>query len=122
MRTLLIALIFTIGVFSFSNATDTSEKERKTYDFYWSSMPTVCALKSEITAWLDNNNFQPVSMGWGRENGRQEGQIVYAVVIYVNDNYEMAAIAETPDGGEACVVFRTFDMQLNHNLKPGSNL
>tara|TARA_R100000152_G_C6678664_1_gene113095 strand:- start:170 stop:523 length:354 start_codon:yes stop_codon:yes gene_type:complete len=116
MRKLLLALFLTIGVFTFSKAED-----RPTYDFYWNQMPTVCAIKSELNRWLEDNNFHPVSMSFGRENGREDGKVVYAVVVYINDNYEMAAIVETPDDSEGCIVFRTFNMQLNRNLKPGSN-
>ena len=121
MRKLLITLLLTIGVFSFSFA-EHEQHETNTYDFYWNQMPTVCAWKGELNRWIEDNNFQPVSVGFGRRDGRQEGEIVYAVTIYINDNYEMAAVVETPGGEDACVVFRTFDMQLNPNLKPGRSL
>tara|TARA_Y100001937_G_C7059416_1_gene302995 strand:+ start:354 stop:728 length:375 start_codon:yes stop_codon:yes gene_type:complete len=123
MRKLLLALLLTLGVFTFSVAEhiEQTPDERPTYDFYWNQMPTVCAIKSEIERWLENNNFEPVSASFGRENGREDGEIVYAVIVYINDNYEMAAVVETPNDYEGCIVFRTFNMQLNRNLKPGSN-
>ncbi len=117
MRTLLIAILITLGVSTVYG----SEHEQKKYDFYWSNMPTVCALKPVIQDWIIDNDFDPVSVGFGRENGRQDGDIVYAVTIYINPSYQMAAVVETPDGEESCIVFRTFDLQLNPNLKPGAN-
>ena len=67
MRKLLLALFLTIGVFTFSKAED-----RPTYDFYWNQMPTVCAIKSELSRWIEDNNFHPVSLSFGRENGRED--------------------------------------------------
>ncbi len=88
------------------------------FDFYWSQMPTVCADRMEVVKWLDKHMFAPVSMSFGRENGRPEGTAVYVVTIFVNDNYSMAATVETPTSDEVCILFRTYDMQLNPALKP----
>ena len=117
MRTLLIAILITLGVSTILMA----EHEQKKYDFFWSNMPTVCAEKPVVDEWIIDNQFDPVSVGFGRENGQADGDIVYAVTIYINPSYQMAAVVETPDGEESCIVFRTFDLQLNPNLKPGAN-
>ena len=119
MRTLLIAILITLGVSTIAIAEH--EHERKKYDFYWSNMPTVCALKSVVDEWIKDKEFDPVSVGFGRENGQEDGDVVYAVTIYINPSYQMAAVVETPGGEEACIAFRTFDLKLNPNLRPGSN-
>ena len=114
MRTLLIAILITLGVSTIAIAEH--EHERKKYDFYWSNMPTVCALKPVVDEWIKDNEFDPVSVGFGRENGRADGDIVYAVTIYINPSYQMAAVVETPNGVESCIAFRTFDLKLNVGL------
>ena len=93
------------------------EGEQK-FDFYWSQMPTVCADRTEVVKWLDKHEFAPVSMSFGRENGKSDGAAVYVVTIFVNDNYSMAATVETPTSDEVCILFRTYDMQLNPALSP----
>ena len=40
------------------------------------------------------------------------------ITIFVNDNYSMAATVETPTSDEVCILFRTYDMKLNPNLRP----
>ena len=94
-----------------------SQEEQK-FDFWWSQMPTVCGDRQEVVKWLDKHEFAPVSMSFGRENGRPEGAPVYVITIFVNDNYSMAATVETPTSDEVCILFRTYDMKLNPNLRP----
>ena len=94
-----------------------SQEEQK-FDFWWSQMPTVCGDRQEVVKWLDKHEFAPVSMSFGRENGRPEGEPVYVITIFVNGNYSMAATVETPTSDEVCILFRTYDMKLNPNLRP----
>ena len=98
-------------------------KERETFNFYWTQMPAVCAPREDIAAWIEKHDFIPVSVSYGRENGQQQGQVVYVVTVYISPDYQMAAIAETPTSPDLCVLYRTFDLQLNPNLvKPGLSL
>ena len=86
-------------------------------------MPTVCAPREDIAAWLVKHEFTPVSVSFGKEDGRQENRVVYAITLYINPTYQMAAIAETQNSPDKCVLFRTFDLQLNPNLvQPGLTL
>ena len=99
------------------------KKEKDTFNFYWTQMPAVCAPREDIAAWVAKHEFTPVSVSYGRENGQQQGQVVYVVTVYISPDYQMAAIAETPTSPDLCVLFRTFDLQLNPNLvKPGLTL
>ena len=76
----------------------------------------------EVARWLAKHEFTAVSMSFGREGGVATGEIVYVVTMFVNDKYEQTTTVETPGGSEACILFKTFDMKLNPNLKPGFNL
>ena len=91
-----------------------SEEEEKKYNFYWDNVPVVCAEAEEIDRWAYNKGFTPLSMSYGREGGAPDGAVVYIVVYYLNkENGETFATGTTPTGKDVCVVFRTFDLQLN---------
>ena len=85
-------------------------------------------VNSEKKLWvgkrIDNkNNFWQMPQG-GIDKYETEEQAMKREMfeeVGINDNYEMAAVVETPNDYEGCIVFRTFNMQLNRNLKPGSN-
>ena len=56
-------------------------------------------------------------MSFGREGGTPDGQIVYIVVYWMNENQESFASVSTPERpDQSCIVFRTFDMKLNSLL------
>ena len=104
-----------------------SEEEEKKYNFYWDNVPVVCAEAEEIDRWAYNKGFTPLSMSYGREGGSPDGQVVYIVVYYLNkDNAETFATVTTPTSPDVCVIFRTFDLQLNPAIMeqygPGLNL
>ena len=56
-------------------------------------------------------------MSFGREGGSPDGQIVYIVVYWINEEQETFASVSTPqDPDQACIVFRTFDLKLNTDI------
>ncbi len=120
MRTLLITILLSLFLSVSVNAENhLDESETQTFNFYWTEMPTVCAPRGDIERWLLKHQFTPVSVSFGKENGQYEGNIVYAITLYINSTQQMAAVAETRTSPDKCVLFRTFDLQLNPNLTPG---
>ena len=100
-----------------------SEEEKEKYNFYWDNVPVVCAAPEEIDRWAYNKGFTPLSMSYGKEGGKPDGVVVY----YLNkNNGETFATVSTPTGKDVCVVFRTFNLQLNPEIMeqygPGLNL
>ena len=79
LPTLWIIIMFTLGL-ALASTNAKSENhlqndkvpETETFDFYWSQMPTVCAPRSEVTRWLIKHNFVPVSVSFGKEDGKAE--------------------------------------------------
>ena len=122
-----VALVFIFGMTltwnhakSENHLPPTPEPE---FDFWWSNMPSVCGIKSEVAKWLDKHKFIPVSVSFGRDGGRPDGEIVYIVTLFTNDKYEQTTTVQTPNGNEVCILYKTFDMKLNPNLgKQGLNL
>ena len=130
LPTIWIIIMFTLGL-ALASTNAKSENhlqndkvpETETFDFYWSQMPTVCAPRSEVTRWLMKHKFVPVSVSFGKEDGKEDGRVVYAITMYISEGNQMAAVAETQTSADVCVLFRTYDIQVNPNLvKPGLTL
>ena len=49
-------------------------------------------------------------------NGNPNEPIVYIVIYWMNSNGESFASVSTPETSEVCIVFRTFNLQINPNL------
>tara|TARA_B100000073_G_scaffold174370_1_gene144274 strand:- start:189 stop:527 length:339 start_codon:yes stop_codon:yes gene_type:complete len=106
-------------VFNFSYAEhepDTRSPVEK-FNFWWEQVPAVCSTTDEIERWAEYKKFSPVNMSFGREGGSPDGQIVYIVVYWINEEQETFASVSTPqDPDQACIVFRTFDLKLNTDI------
>jgi len=122
LLTFLITLFLSISATADNHLQNDKVPEAETFDFYWSQMPTVCAPRAEVTRWLMKHDFVPVSVSFGKEDGKKDGRVVYAITMYISKN-QMAAVAETQTSADVCVLFRTYDIQVNPNLvKPGLTL
>ena len=122
MKKLLITIL---GLILLTNVS--FSEEQKKYNFYWDQVPVVCAAPEEIDRWAKDKNFTAVTLSFGRDGGKPDGDIVYIVVYYLNrDNGETFATVTTPTGKDVYVVFRTFNLQLNPDIMaeygPGLNL
>ena len=120
LPTIFVALVFIFGMtLTWNHAKSENHllsKPEPEFDFWWSNVPSVCGLKPEVARWLNKHEFIPVSMSFGKENGRADGEIVYVVTMFINDDYEQTTTVETPNGSEVCILYKTFDMKLNPNL------
>ena len=113
---LILSLLFT--TISYAGHEEHNDSDIKKYDFWWEQIPVVCSYSSEIQRWANDKNFIPVNMSVGREGGKQDGQIVYIIVYYINDSGQTFASVQTPDNpDQSCIVFRTFDLRINEGLK-----
>tara|TARA_E500000318_G_scaffold64920_2_gene59944 strand:+ start:609 stop:983 length:375 start_codon:yes stop_codon:yes gene_type:complete len=118
MKKLIIALTLLLTTFAFAEH-DHVEKESKDnkFNFWWEQVPAVCSTSDEIERWAEFKKFTPVNMSFGREGGVPEGEIVYIVVYWMNEDQESFASVSTPQRpDQTCIVFRTFDMKLNTDL------
>ena len=107
MKKLLIALTLLISSLAFA------EEEEK-FNFWWEQVPAVCSTSDEIERWAEYKKFTPVNMSFGRAGGVAEGEIMYIVVYWINENQETFASVSTPQQpDQTCIVFRTFDLKIN---------
>ena len=112
-----LILILSFLFFSYANADTHEESDIKKYGFWWSTIPAVCSTFEIIHEWANDKEFYPVSKSYGRENGQSDGKIVYIVVYWINDEGQTFASVQVPNKpGEVCIVFRTFDLDINPEL------
>ena len=118
MKKLIIALTLLITSFAFAeHEIPHTEPNGEKFNFWWEQVPAVCSTSEEIERWAELKKFEPVNVSFGRENGRQDGRIVYIVVYWLNEKQESFASVSTPEKPEiSCVIFRTFDLKLNTDL------
>ena len=121
MRKLLITLLLMLGV-SIAHAEHTAEQNPqvdvpKKYDFYWSQIPAVCSTQDVIEEWAEDKGFSPVSISYGRKDGKPDGEVLYIIVYWLQlDTNETMASVSVPYSSEVCIVFRTFDLMLNQEV------
>jgi hypothetical protein len=114
MKKLFLILTFLLTSVVFAEETD-SDIEK--YNFYWNQVPVVCAAPEEIDRWARDKGFMPLSISYGRANGQPDGEIVYIVTYYLQQQTaETFATVSTPTDPDVCIVFRTFNLLLNPNI------
>ena len=118
MKRLILNLSLLLASFAYA---EHEEQEQKTYNFWWETIPAVCSTSDEIQRWANDKNMVPVNVSVGKENGQPDGKIVYIVIYWINDSGETFASVSTHDApGNACIVFRTFDLRINSGVQnPG---
>ena len=115
MKKLILLITFLLTSVLFADEHEESDIEK--YNFYWDQVPVVCAAPEEIDRWAEHKGFTPLSISYGREGGKRDGNIVYIVVYYLNKtNGETFATVSTPTSKDVCVIFRTFDLTLNPKI------
>jgi hypothetical protein len=77
--------------------------------FYQSQAPMLCTTAVQMNEFLDANGMKPHSIGLGRNGGSIDGDIVFAISHWLNEDGKMMAIIETPAQGEKCIVYGIFD-------------
>ena len=95
-------------------------EDKKEYNLQMMHYPMMCGLPADVDRYIADNKFTPINVSFGKENANEDGNIVFAITYYINDKHQTLAVAETPSDPYKCMIFHTFDMQMNTNLlKPG---
>ena len=81
---------------------------------WWEHIPAICIDNEVLEDYAERKDLQLLNISFGREGGQENGQIVYVVSYWVNvQNNQSMATVMTPGSTYSCVLFRTFDLQLN---------
>ena len=78
---------------------------------YWSQLPVICGTNDRVEAYLNHYNFELESVSMGRESAQPDGAPVYIVSYFINKEEEQAiSVVSTPNGGESCMLYKSFDL------------
>jgi len=114
MKKILISICLLFATISYAD-------EYKKYNLYLMQYPMMCGLPDDVDRYIVANEFTPINISFGKENAKEDGAVVFAITYYINDKHQTLAVAETPNDPYKCMIFHTFDMQMNTNLLPGTN-
>jgi len=90
------------------------------YGLYWMQMPMMCGAPENVDKYIEDNDFTAINVSFGKQGAKEDADIVFAITYYINDKHQTLAVAETPNDPHKCMIFHTFDMQMNNNLLPGT--
>ena len=86
----------------------TSVFAEETYDLYWQQMPAVCGAPPEIQRYISDEGFKPVHLSLGRVSSLPDGEPVYMISYYENDDQILVTV-NVSGANETCILFRTFN-------------
>jgi hypothetical protein len=88
-----------------------ADHEDEIGSYYFQQVPALCGSIDKINTYLDHFNFKPYNLSLGREGMREDGQPVYMITYYVNeDETQTTAVIDVPNKSESCILFHTFDL------------
>ena len=113
MKKLISSII--IGVFfAMSSYAEDKNRLEALPGVWWEHIPAICVENTTLQEYADKKELQPLNRSFGREGGKPDGVIVYIVTYWVNiHNDQSMASVMVPNSKYSCVLYRTFDMQLN---------
>ena len=76
---------------------------------HWHHMPVICASSEAILEKVKALNMTPVEISFGRRGANPNGDIVFAVMMFIGPNNERAVITSIPNSKDACLVYISFD-------------
>ena len=100
-------------------ATISFADDKEQYNLQMMHYPMMCGLPADVDRYIVDNEFTPINVSFGKENANEDGNIVFAITYYINDKHQTLAVAETPNDPYKCMIFHTFEMQMNTRLLPG---
>ena len=110
-------LILTIILCLFTAIAVAEEKEDRIENLpgvWWEKVPAVCVENSTLYEYAERNELQALNRSFGRTGGKPDGEVVYVVTYWVNIYNDMSmASVQVPGANYSCVLYRTFDLELN---------
>ena len=86
----------------------TSVFAEETYDLYWQQVPAVCGAPPEVQRYISDEDFKPVHLSLGRVSSLPEGEPVYMISYYENDDQILVTV-DVSGANETCILFRSFN-------------
>ena len=112
----LIALILLTANLKADHETHQSPLPKLEPGYNWQSMPMVCASGNTIVNDLTAKGFVPVNMSLGRKEASPEGEPMFLVTYFINqDATATAATMNIPISTDTCLLFLTHDLVVNRD-------
>ena len=86
----------------------TSVFAEETYDLYWQQVPAVCGAPPEVQRYISDEDFKPVHLSLGRVSSLPDGEPVYMISYYENDDQILVTV-DVSGASETCILFRSFN-------------
>ena len=77
-------------------------------ELYWQSVPAVCGTAESVNAYIQAKNLKPVHISLGREAGDPNGEPVYMVTYYENEDQTLVTV-DIPSAEETCILYHTYN-------------
>ena len=102
MKKLIISLILLWSGFAYAE----HGVNEKHYDLYWQQIPAVCGNPDAVQEYIDDKGFEPKHISLGRSGSKPDGEPVYMVTYYENDDQVLVTV-DIPGAMETCILFHT---------------
>ena len=72
------------------------------YDMYWQQVPAVCGAPPEVQRYISDEGFKPVHLSLGRVSSLPDGEPVYMISYYENDDQILVTV-DVSGANETCI-------------------
>ena len=77
-------------------------------ELYWQQVPAVCGMPEDVKNYIESKELKPVHISLGREAGNPNGEPVYMVTYYENEDQTLVTV-DIPSAEETCILYHTFN-------------
>ena len=104
------AILICVSVLLLLGLTEARSEHRMPDTFFQTTAPILCGNYEGMSAWLKHNEFEIISVGFGRAGGVAEGEPVYMVQGYLKKDTDIfVASIETPARIDKCLMYNLYD-------------
>ena len=115
MKKLIVVLTLLCSTVSYAEHNNDNSK----YGLYWNSIPAACGTPEEVQRYIEDKGLEPVHLSLGRTGSQPDGDPVYMVTYYENENNETLVTVDIPNATETCILYHTFDKSFAKQKKKG---
>jgi len=77
-------------------------------ELYWQSIPAVCGTSDDVQNYVNVKELKPVHISLGRESGNPNGEPVYMITYYENEDQTLVTV-DIPSAEETCILYHTYN-------------
>ena len=112
MKKLILTLIITL----YSSIVFSEHTNGKDYLYFGRQVPVMCGLPNDVNEYILDHNFKVSSLSVGRKGAAPDGEPVYMLTRYVNDEKQELVTINVPGVQETCMLFHGYDVHVIQGL------